>query len=157
MSDVKSTMRILNDRERIENIKNEGEGITEVDKIKKFKKKIGECLEIELFIVIDHLGYMIWRTEHDLADGRIEYPEWDKNDKFFVQAEIELAVEQTKRFGVEPFEVDTTKPTLSYRKWYKWYKWWKDYIEGKSQEEWQTISELISENKDCSMYRPEGD
>lgn len=139
------------DRVKIDNLKN---GVKQKKRFDKYKDAISKCSEIELFIQIDQLGYMIWRTEHDLADGRIEYPEWDKNDKYVLQAEIELAVAQTARFGVQPFEANF-KPTPLY---YKWYAWWNSYIKDMPEVEWNKVSaDLRNKDVDYSKYRPEGD
>lgn len=142
-------MNELNDRNRVDNLKN---GLDQVERFDKYKAMIKECSEIDLFLVIDKLGYIMWRIEHDLADRRITYPEWDENDKFVLQAEIELAVGQTSRFGVEPLE-DGIKPTEDY---FKWYRWWKSYIESMEQEEWEMIAQIIKSGLDYSSYRPEG-
>lgn len=139
------------DRKRVEDMKN---GLEQAERFNEFKKKVAECSEIDLFLVIDTLGYIIWRTEHDLAHGRINYPEWDKDDKFLMQAEIELAVEQTARFGAVPFDPDSVKPNESYT---KWYRWWKGYVEGMTNEEWSVVTAVIKSGGDYSKYRPQGD
>lgn len=129
-------------RKRIDNLKN---GVEEVERFIKFKNELLDKSEIDLFMMIDQLTYIIWRIEHDLADGRIEYPEWDKNDKFFVQAEAELAIEQANKFGV------------SLENYSKWYCWWKKYFEEFTNEEWTKLSLIMKNKEDYSMYRPKGD
>lgn len=138
-------------RKRVDDLKN---GLEQKERFDAFKKEIAKCSEIDLFIIIDQVGYMIWRIEHDIADNRIVYPEWDNNDKFVLQAEIELAVSETIRFGVQPFTECTMHPTEMY---FKWYRWWKDYIEGMSQEEWNKIAKEIKKDIDYSHYRPQGE
>lgn len=135
-------------RKKVDDLKN---GIAKIEQFDRFKKLIASCAELDLFLIIDQIGYIIWRTEHDLADGRIEYKEWDENDKYVMQAEIELAVGQSNRFGVRPFENDSVQPTQNY---FKWYRCWKSYVESMSQEEWQIVSGLIDTGKDYSKYRP---
>ena len=150
-NDTNEIKEISPERKRVDGLKN---GLEQKDRFDTFKKKIAECSEIDLFIIIDQVGYMIWRTEHDLGDGRIDYPEWDKNDKFVLQAEIELAVAASARFGVQPFVEYTMHPTTTY---FQWYRWWKNYIDGMPQLEWEKIAEEIKNGKDYSKYRPQGD
>lgn len=135
-------------RKRIERLKN---GEEDIERFLKYKESLSKASEMEIFLTIDSLGYMIWRTEHDLADGRIEYPEWDKNDKFVLQAEIELAVKETSRFDV-PI-VDITLPSEQYR---KWYSWWKNYVENMPMDNWKKIEAIIKNKEDVSAYRPNG-
>lgn len=150
-NEAKEVKEISPERERVDGLKN---GLEQKDRFDSFKKKIAECSEIDLFIIIDQVGYMIWRIEHDLAKGSINYPEWDKNDKFVLQAEIELAVAESARFGVTPFVEETTHPTEMY---FRWYQWWKNYIDGMPQSEWEKVAEEIRSGKDYSNYRPTGD
>ena len=141
-------MNKIENRKKIDSLKNceeQGERFT------KFKETLKNLSELELFMIIDSIGYMIWRMEHDLADGRIEYPEWDLNDKFVMQAEIELAVIETGRFDV-PI-VDISKPSIQYR---KWYSWWKSYVEGMPKEDWNKIELALKSKEDISGYRPIG-
>lgn len=143
-----NTMNTLEDRKKVDDIKN---GVTDPDRINKFKNHIETCSELDLYMAIDTLGYILWRTEHDLADGRIEYPEWDQKDKYYVQAEIELAVGKTTRFGVNPFVGETTQPTPEY---FKWYGQWKRYIDTLPKEEWEHLKGLMERGENCSEYRP---
>lgn len=135
-------------REKINRIK---DGLEKAGRINDFKKNVSTCTELELFILIDKIGYIMWRTEHDLSHGRYEYPEWDANDKFVMEAEIELAVEQTYRFGVIPFKNGSYYPTESYT---KWYRLWKDYIEGLDAEKWKEVATKLENGEDCSMFHP---
>ena len=133
------------DRNTIDRLKN---GIDQIERFDKFKEEIAKCSEIDLFVEIDRIQtYIIMGKEQN-------YPEWDKNDKYVFQAEKELAVEQTSRFGVQPFEPNSVKPTEQY---FKWYKWWKDYIDGMSKEEWDNVRGAIENKEDVSKYRPNGD
>jgi len=137
-------------RKRVDLLKN---GVDQIERFTKFKETVSGFSELELFVLIDQLGYIIWRTEHDLADQRIDYPEWDKNDKYVLQAEIELAVDQTVRFGVQPFVPESLTPSPMY---FKWIRWWKGYVESMPKEEWDKMSLDLNNKGDLSKYRPQG-
>lgn len=85
-----------------------------------FKKLIKECSELTLYHIIKEIGGNIWAINHNSADGRIEFRDYEEtyND---LRRKIKLAVNQTKRFGVIPLG-DNDLLTQSY---WEWYRTWK--------------------------------
>ena len=95
---------------------------------------------------------MLWRLNHDMADGRIE--EVDTTD---IQYGLEYLVNKTRKFGVELPEPEAGKhlePTESYLTWFKFFHdhfhyWLTD-------EEWKNYQKARKNKEDVSAYMPQG-
>jgi hypothetical protein len=128
-----------------------------VTKNKKFIDSLIETKnEIKIYFLIDGLGGIIWRLNHDMGDGRIEKSEWPKLDKDIVlMAEVQqYAVAKLLTFGVNnPYLDEKKNPGPEY---WAWFHWWNDYIKGMPEEEWRILDNKMSDNEDISTYRPAG-
>ena len=115
---------------------------------------ISQCTEQELYHIINMIGGMIWRANHDAADGRIT----GNFDLSKEQYAIEYCVMQTTRFGVEipePKEGEHVERTASYN---AWFKWWNEYFQHTlRQEDFDAYNKKASAGEDVSKYRPAGD
>ncbi len=96
---------------------------------------------------------MLWRINHDLADGRIEDPDGVIAKGLEQQQEmIEYAVDQTVRFGVDPDPRSTGNPS-----YWLWFRWWDKWAKNLSDSEFVTFDEAMIKEQDLSAYRPKGD
>lgn len=109
------------------------------------------CTEQELYFYINNFGGIIWRLQHDMADGRIK----ENLDLSPYQYAIEYCVMHTTRFGVEikePEAGEHVKPTASYL---AWFRWWDEYFQKTlSKEEFETYKDLAAKGEDVSHFRP---
>lgn len=128
------------------------------------------CPEIEVFMMIDGLGYMSWRMRHDaprdLSRGHLVQEEYDSMMKVAEDCDkrANIVVKAVERFGVSPLRVteyndfwkkDMERMSDQYR---KWYHWWKDYIKSMTHEEWRECDRAVcSRQYDPAKYRPKGD
>lgn len=112
------------------------------------KKPIEQASEVELYFIIDCAGYMMWRLNHDAADGRIPNAGVDESIKSIHDTQQE-AVNQLTRFGISPFLEDGKSPSKAYWDWY--YRWDK-YIKNLSPKEYTEIEDQIN-NGDPSKIK----
>jgi len=122
---------------------------------KDFETEISDAPEIKLYFIIDVIGAMNWRLNHDMADGRIPKEDWPVLDKGIVEAHEKqhAAVGQLARFGISPFKEDGKSPNDAY---WAWFRTWDNYIKKKlSEEEWNELNRKLSAKEDVSMYKPE--
>lgn len=112
------------------------------------------CTEQELYFYINTFGGMIWRLNHDMADGRIE----EELDLTPYQYALEYCVMHTPRFGVtidEPKEGEHVKATDSY---WAWFRWWDEYFQRTlTNEEYEDYRRKADNGEDISQFRPTGD
>ena len=112
------------------------------------------CTEQELYFYINTFGGMIWRLNHDMADGRIE----ERLDLTPYQYALEYCVMHTPRFGVkidEPKEGEHVKATDSY---WAWFRWWDKYFQRTlTNEEYEDYQRKADNGEDISQFRPTGD
>ena len=116
---------------------------------KKVKQKLDAGSEIFLWLAIEELGGFLWRMNHDLADGRIDSTPGIEKDLIKVRDEIEYAVGQLIRFGVED-------PKKESEKYWAWYRMWKDFFDEISDSDIHEISKLLEKDASdkCSDYNP---
>ena len=110
--------------------------------------------EIELYFLIDAIGYLRWRLNHDMADGRIPEEKWPPLDKTILEVaeKQHAAVSELVRFGISPFQEDGKSPSKEY---WKWFHKWDNYIKKElSKEEFDELDQKLSANEDVSNYRP---
>lgn len=109
--------------------------------------------EIDLYFMIDSIGGMIWRLNHDMADGRIE-----RVDLTGYQYAIEYCLNQTRKFGVELDEPTPGKhmeTTDSYRAWYSFYN--NHFKNVLTDDEWDEFQRRKNCGEDYSKFLPKGD
>lgn len=96
----------------------------------EFKETIDACDEIFLYLTINSLGGGLFYIRHDLADGRIESTPEIEEWLTEAQAQIEYAVDQTVRFGVEAPRGENRVATAEYWEWFRKHdSWWKSLDE----------------------------
>lgn len=106
--------------------------------------------EAALYEAIDFMGGVIWRCEHDMADGRIE--PIDLTEEKYA---IEFLVDKTRKFGVElpePKAGQHITPTESYRAWFKFFHDHFKYT--LTDEEWKAYQKAQQNKEDISQYMP---
>lgn len=110
--------------------------------------------EVELWLNIDSIGYMIWRLQHDALHGRIE-----KVDTKEHQYSIEFLVYTAcKKLGIEISEpkVDNhVSPSSEYRKWYDFYATY--FRKVLSEKRWHEFNIAREKGDDISNFLPLGD
>jgi hypothetical protein len=130
------------------------------DYIAKNKKDIDSLIEandeMSIYFIIDGLGGVIWRLNHDMADNRIEKESWDNLDKeILLMVEVQqYAVSKLTKFGVtNPYLDEKKHPSPEY---WAWFRWWDGYIKGLPEDEWRILDAKMSAKEDISFYRPKG-
>ena len=81
--------------------------------------QINKLSEIDLYFVIDALGYHIWSCNHQMSHNRI--PKIDLTEE---QYALEYLVYQTRKFGVEIPDAEEGKHverTQSYDAWFRFF------------------------------------
>ena len=119
---------------------------------------VENCSESELYMFINGIGGMKWRANHD---GYLT-----RTDEIAMQAQIENAARQAKRYTGED-TVDANGVVTAH--YWAWFRWWNEYIEGLSYGEWNKLEKLIDDHrkkvdpdwKECFVeieeWRPKGD
>lgn len=105
--------------------------------------KMQDMNEIELYLIIDGYGGVIWRMNHDMCDGWIPKKDWPAIDRDIesMQKKQTEAVRELLRIGVVRPLDENGKPTDEYWTWYRsWDKWKKDM----SDEEWRKFNIAVS-------------
>ena len=115
-------------------------------------EKINNLSEVDLYFAIDVLGEHIWRSNHDMAYGRI--PEFDLTEE---QYALEYLVYQTTKFGVELPEPEIDKHITATPSYNAWYKFYADHFKYTlTDEQWDAFQLAQIEGKDTSMFMPSG-
>jgi hypothetical protein len=119
--------------------------------------KVSTLDEIQAYFLINQIGGIIWRMNHDMADGRIpeeEHPKIDEELARISKTQIQ-AISSLHRFGVtQPFRDANQQPSGAY---VAWFKWWDSYVKGLSEGVWRVLEARVNHQLDVSEYRPEGD
>lgn len=99
------------------------------------------CPEVTLYLLIDYLGGLLWRTHHYALHGHVKLDEEGKRQMAIAQRQIEIAVDHASRFGVpEPArDAKTGTGNLDYWKWFRWWDAWKKDL---SDGDWRVFDEL---------------
>ena len=115
-------------------------------------EKINNLSEVDLYFAIDVLGEHIWRSNHDMAYGRI--PEFDLTEE---QYALEYLVYQTTKFGVELPDPEIDKHITATPSYNAWYKFYADHFKYTlTDEQWDAFQLAQIEGKDTSMFMPSG-
>ena len=116
------------------------------------KAKILEMNEVNTYFLIDECGAFTWRMNHEMAHGRIpkeSHAAIDKDIKGVKELQ-QFAVDNLTRFGVDP----TTAKDGENGEYWKWYHFWDGWKKGLSNEDWNKVMVLISQNKPFDEYMP---
>ena len=114
--------------------------------------------EAQLYHLINWLGGIKWRTNHDAADGRLKMTPELQNELYEIQYSQEYAVLKTTRFGTTIPAPDKEGEHVPRAEPYdRWFRWWKDYFESMSDEEFREYDKATSAKEDVSRFRPAGD
>jgi len=116
----------------------------------KITTVLDSASEVYLWLTIEGLGGFVWRMNHDLADGRIDSTPGIEKDLIDMRENIEYAVGQLTRFGIED-------PKGKGRdKYGEWYKMWKEYTESLSDTDYQKLNDMLAENESnpCPEFSP---
>ncbi len=115
-------------------------------------EKINNLSEVDLYFAIDVLGEHIWRSNHDMAYGRI--PEFDLTEE---QYALEYLIYQTTKFGVELPDPEIDKHITATPSYNAWYKFYADHFKYTlTDEQWDAFQLAQIEGKDTSMFMPSG-
>ena len=117
-----------------------------------FEELVSTCSEAKLYFIIEELGGMIWRINHDVGHGRM--PDSCLKDLPKLNEYIQTAVGHTLRFGVEEPLRGNGAGNDNY---WKWYRWWNAWHKVMSDDEWGEIAAAMNADEDLSELRPEGD
>lgn len=120
----------------------------------KQKTDILDMNEYDSYFLIDECGAFIWRMTHDMGHGRIPQESHEAIDEDIVGVrEVQkFVVDNLMRFGVDP---ESAKDSENGDYW-KWYRFWNNWKKGLSDEDWDTITQLMSKEESIEKYLPEG-
>jgi len=101
------------------------------------------------------MGGFIWRMNHDIAHGRIQSTPGIEQDLVNMQENIEYAVDQLTRFGIE--DPKGKNSSVGRDNYWKWFRAWENYFSHViSDEDLAKVSEILEKDyKDpCEGFRP---
>ena len=114
------------------------------------KEQIDKASEEILYFIINDLGGLIWRINHDVSDGRIdEYPNMLEDLKNMRETQ-NYCVSLLTKFGVDPKSVND-RENGSYWKWFHFWDNWKNNL---TNEQWEQLDNKISKEEDYSEFLP---
>jgi len=111
-------------------------------------KDVSEFSEVELYFLIEHVGHMRWRINHDAADGRISNDGVDEELERLYELQHD-AISQLLKFRIDPFLADGKSPSQEYWDW--WYKW-DVYMKNLSPSEHDNLVIKINNREDTSNF-----
>jgi len=116
------------------------------------KTGILKMSEADNYFIIDECGAFTWRMNHEMAHNRIpnENHAEVQEDINNVRELQQFVVDNLGRFGVEP---ESAKDRENGDYW-KWYRFWDNWKKGLSDEDWNTINQLMGNNKSYEKYLP---
>ena len=115
-------------------------------------EEIENFSELDFYEAIDYIGGIIWRCNHDMADGRIEVVDLTE-----LQYALEYLVDKTRKFGVELPEPEPGKhltPSKSYLAWFQFY--YNHFHYTLTDEEWNKYQKAKKNKEDISKFMPKG-
>jgi len=118
------------------------------------KAEILKMNEVNTYFLIDECGAFIWRMNHEMGHGRIpqENHAAIQEDINNVREVQKFAADNLTRFNVDPETVNNRKNG----EYWKWYLFWDDWKKGLSNENWNTVNQLMTNNKSIDEYLPKG-
>jgi len=118
------------------------------------KTEILNMNEIDSYFLIDECGAFMWRMNHEMSHGRIpqeSYADVDEDIKNVSELQ-KFVVDNLTRFGVDP-ESANDKKNGDY---WKWYRFWDNWKKSLSDEDWETMNQLMKNNEPYDKYLPTG-
>jgi hypothetical protein len=114
------------------------------------KKQIEEFDEAKLYFLIDMIGGIIWRTQHDIGHGRYTMtPEMHKGLEEISEKQ-KFCLQQLQKFGVDPKSADD-RPNGDY---WKWFEHWHDWHHKMSDENWKKLDRRMNAEEDYTDLLP---
>lgn len=120
--------------------------------------------EYELFFFIEQCGSMLWRLQHDLADGRIgeteeEVESIEKSIQQLSQQQKDAVNIVAERFGIDLIHEETTdaggnKTSKINGDYWKWYRHWKNWLTSLTDEEWNMVNRMMQKGESIDDYLP---
>ncbi len=112
--------------------------------------------EVELYFVIDGMGGVLWRMDHESLHGRINITPEIQKDLDSMREEIKKAVDHTTRFGVtEPARDENGIGNDSY---WTWYRFWDSWKKAMTDVQWREFDSVFSrdgrEDSDIEQFLP---
>lgn len=118
-------------------------------------ERANELTELELYEQIEALGGLIWRINHDLADGRIKGDD-ESTGLNGLRIHQQYLLQLTRKFGVEidePSE-NPVHPTASY---WCWYEHWNDHFKKMDDGTYSAFMAVRKAGLAIDTYLPQGD
>jgi hypothetical protein len=109
--------------------------------------------EYDSYFFIDECGAFIWRMNHDMAHGRIPQESHRAIDEDIVKVRVlqKFVADNLIKFGVDPESVTDRKGS-----YWKWYTFWDSWKKGLSNEDWDAMKLLMTDDKPIDQYLPKG-
>lgn len=121
---------------------------------KEQKTDILKMNETDSYFLIDECGAFMWRMTHDMSHGRIP-----KESHAAIQEDIDgiweiqkFVVNNLMKFNIDP---ESAKDKKNGDYW-KWFRFWDNWKKGLSDEDWNSIKQLMKNNESYDKYLPEG-
>jgi hypothetical protein len=106
--------------------------------------------EVESYFIIDECGAFIWRMNHEMSHGRVDNTEAVSKDIENVREIQQLVVDNLKQFGVDP---ESVKDHENGNYW-KWYHFWDNWKKSLSDDDWDSVSRLMSNSEPFDEFLP---
>lgn len=116
---------------------------------------IDEVAEIDIWKKIDNLGGIIWRINHEVADGRLTLSQQQKQNLLEYQYALEYLVYYTRKFGVEFTQEPQKGLHVEHSSDYlAWFRFWHNHFNSMSREEYNAFVDKKQNGEDISGFLP---
>ena len=118
----------------------------------KEKEDLSKLDEIKSYFFIDECGAFMWRMNHDMAHDRISHESHQAIDEDIAKIRVlqKFVADNLIKFGVDPATVNDRKNG----DYWKWYKFWDTWKKGLSDEDWNKVDALMSQDKPFDEFLP---
>lgn len=117
------------------------------DSVKATIEGLNEC---EAYFMIDAIGGVIWRTNHDVGHGRYEMTDYMLEELKDLSEQQHYCLQQLTKFGVDP---DSAKDRPNGDYW-KWYHHWDNWKKEMDNDTWHIFDRKMSREEDYSDMLP---
>ena len=114
------------------------------------KKTIEEMDEMSSYFLIDAIGGILWRVNHDASHGRVEITPQMTEEMEYLREQQFHCLNQLGKFGVDP-ESANDRENGDYWKWFRHWDTWKKEL---TDEQWDEFNHKMSQKEDCSALLP---
>ncbi len=119
-----------------------------------FKKTIEHLPEYEIYFIIEEYGMTVIKLEEAIKHKMVDLTEDIKQKLIDADKIINMAVQETVKFGVDDFIIKNNlveDTTPKYREWYRFWKSWRYHM---SDEDWIGFCKAREKGENLSAWLP---